>query len=169
VTAAVALAGVEAGGFVFGGFLPARPVSTRAEALERLLGAAAELGLPLVLYEAPQRVQGLLRLLHERAPEARLAVGRELTKRHEEVLAGTPAELAARLGQPRGEFTLVISGPTPRTEAAAGLDAARLAAAGIAAGLSNRTVSDLLRAGGMGRREAYDVAAHAGNRRVTDQ
>jgi hypothetical protein len=57
----------------------------------------------------------------------------------------------------------------PPAEAAPGLDAARLAAAGIAAGLSNRTVTDLLRAGGMGRREAYDVAARADNRGVTDR
>jgi 16S rRNA (cytidine1402-2'-O)-methyltransferase len=165
----MALAGVEAGGFVFGGFLPARPAATRSEALRRLLEATGVLGLPLVLYEAPQRVQALLRLLDKLAPDARLAVGRELTKRHEEVLSGTPADVAARLERPRGEFTLVVWGVAPPAEAAPGLDAARLAAAGIAAGLSNRTVTDLLRAGGMGRREAYDVAARADNRGVTDR
>ena len=39
VTTAMALAGVEASGFVFGAFLPARPASARAAALERLLAA----------------------------------------------------------------------------------------------------------------------------------
>jgi 16S rRNA (cytidine1402-2'-O)-methyltransferase len=168
VTAAMALAGVEAGGFLFGGFLPARPVSARSEALRRLLDAAGGLGLPLVLYEAPQRVQGLLALLQQRSPEARLAVGRELTKRHEEVLAGTPAEVAARLEQPRGEFTAVCWG-LPDSEAAPGLNAERIAAAGVTAGLSTRTVADLLRAGGMSRRDAYDLAGRADKARVTDR
>ena len=167
VTAAMALAGVEAAGFVFGGFLPARPSSARSDVLERLLGAVGSLGLPLVLYEAPQRVQGLLALLGDRAPEARVAVCRELTKRHEEVLVGTPDEVAEQLSQARGEFTLVISGIPRRAEAEPGLDAVQLAAAAAAAGLSNRTLADLLRAGGMSRREAYDLAARADKARVT--
>ncbi|HEX2194304.1 MAG TPA: SAM-dependent methyltransferase, partial [Candidatus Limnocylindria bacterium] len=41
VMAAMALAGLEAAGCVFGGFLPARPASARIAALERLLAAAA--------------------------------------------------------------------------------------------------------------------------------
>jgi 16S rRNA (cytidine1402-2'-O)-methyltransferase len=167
VTTAMALAGVEAPGFVFGGFLPARPASARGAALERLRAASGALGLPLVLHEAPSRVVDLLRRLGDVAPGCRVAVGRELTKRHEEMLVGTPDEVAATLGQPRGEFTLVVSEIGPPADAGAGLDAVAVAAAGAAAGLSHRSVADLLRAGGMGRREAYDVAARAGNRRVT--
>jgi 16S rRNA (cytidine1402-2'-O)-methyltransferase len=167
VTTAMALAGVEAAGFVFGGFLPARPASARSAALERLLAASTSLGLPLVLHEAPSRVADLLWRLGERAPGCRVAVGRELTKRHEEVLAGTPDEVAAALGQPRGEFTVVISGLVPVADAGAGLDPVALADAAAASGLSHRSVADLLRAGGMGRREAYELAGRAGKRRVT--
>ena len=139
----------------------------RAAGLERLLAACGGLGLPLVLYEAPSRVADLVRRLGEVAPGCRLAIGRELTKRHEELLAGTSPEVLARLGEPRGEFTIVVSGIAPPADVGPGLDPVAVAAAAAAAGLSHRSVADLLRAGGMGRREAYEVATAAGKRSVT--
>ena len=154
VTAAMALSGVEAGGFVFGGFLPARPASARRAALERLLSAAGAVNLPLILYEAPHRVRALLTALAELRPEARVAIGRELTKRHEQVVVGSASEVAAELGEPRGEFTLVISG---LGEPTAGEDPSveSVLEAGRRAGLPDRTLVELLRALGLPRRDAY--------------
>ncbi|HEY7332785.1 MAG TPA: 16S rRNA (cytidine(1402)-2'-O)-methyltransferase [Candidatus Limnocylindria bacterium] len=162
VTAAMALAGEEAPGFVFGGFLPARPASARGSALHRLLAAAGSTGLPLVVYEAPPRVRALLGALAERVPDARVALARETTKRHEEVLAGTPAEVAAALRELRGEFTVVIANiQAAREPAGEVVDAAALARAAAAQGLSARTTVELLRASGIGRREAYALAEAA--------
>jgi 16S rRNA (cytidine1402-2'-O)-methyltransferase len=48
-----------------------------------------------------------------------VAVAREITKVHEEVLVGTAAELAERLREPRGEFTIVVGAP-PAEPAGAG-------------------------------------------------
>ena len=130
-------------------------------ALERLLGACGALGLPLVLYEAPQRMRDLLRRLVERAPFAQVAVGRELTKRFEEVVAGSPAEVAGALTEPRGEYVLVVSGldaPAGDGAAGRGLEPEVVARAAAGEGLSRRSVADLLRAAGMARREAYDLA-----------
>jgi 16S rRNA (cytidine1402-2'-O)-methyltransferase len=161
VTAAMALAGVEAAGFVFGGFLPSRPASARSGALGRLLAAAGALGQPLVLYEAPSRMRDLLERLVERAPGAGLAVGRELTKRFEEVVVGSPAEVASRIAEPRGEYVLVLSGivaPGGSGTARPGLEPEAVARAAAEQGLSRRSVADLLRAVGMARREAYDLA-----------
>lgn len=161
VTAAMALAGVEAGGFVFGGFLPSRPASVRSGALERLLEASGALGLPLVLYEAPRRVQDLLERLVERAPSAHVAVGRELTKRFEEIVVGSPAEVAGALAEPRGEHVLVVSGldaPAGGGTAGPGLEPEVVARAAAGKGLSRRSVADLLRAAGMARREAYELS-----------
>ncbi len=154
VTAAIAASGVESLGFVFGGFLPSRPAAARMVALQRLLDASGSTGMPLVLFEAPHRVGAVLGSLNEMVPRARIAACRELTKRHEEVLVGTPAEVRAQLSEPRGELTLVISGVAPpsRPEALAidGLvDAARRA------GLTSRTTIELLRAAGVSRRDAY--------------
>ena len=156
VTAAMALAGVEATGFVFGGFLPSRPAGERRRALERLLDAARRTELPLVLYESPHRIRALLALLGELAATARIGVGRELTKRHEEMLVGTPAEVAAALSEERGEFVLVASQLGSVAEIAVGeLDVTGLLEAGRRAGLSNRSLSELLRGAGLARREAY--------------
>jgi 16S rRNA (cytidine1402-2'-O)-methyltransferase len=171
VTAALALAGVtgEAGtGFLFGGFLPARPASTRHAELERLVAAAAGNSLPLILFEAPHRVSRLLKELGDlvgRHPGLQVAAGRELTKLHEEVVAGTPSEVAAALPAPRGEFTVVASGFAPAEGAAPAVDAHVLAAAARAAGLSDRSVVEILRAAGIGRREAYALAqsSHSGS------
>jgi 16S rRNA (cytidine1402-2'-O)-methyltransferase len=162
VTTAVALSGVEAPGFVFGGFLPARPASARAAALERLVTAAGSIGLPLVLYEAPPRVRSLLAALADRQPDLQVAICRELTKRHEEVLVGTPGEVSSRLVELRGEFVVVISSiEPPTTSADGGLPAQTVAAAGRAGGLSERGVVELLRGSGVGRREAYRLAREA--------
>jgi 16S rRNA (cytidine1402-2'-O)-methyltransferase len=90
-----------------------------------------------------------------------VAVARELTKRHEEVLVGTPAELAARLASPRGEFTLVVSGLRAADGAGAAVDVAALIEAGRRESLSDRSLVGLLRAAGVGRRDAYRaVEAH---------
>ncbi len=161
LTAAVAISGEETRGFLFGGFLPARPASARAAALDRLLGAAAASGLPLVVYEAPQRVRGLLELLDDRAPAARLTVARELTKRFEDVHTGTPKDVAVAIPEPRGEFTVVVSGMPPLDGGVAGLDAHGVARAATGEGLSHRTIVNLLRAGGLARREAYEIAGSA--------
>ena len=155
VTAAIAAAGVETTGFLFGGFLPARPAAARASALERLLAAAGTTGMPLVLFEAPHRVGGLLAALHRLVPEARVAACRELTKLHEEVLVGRPAEVQAMLQDPRGELTLVISRVLAPADDATPFEATALVAAATRAGLPPRTIVELLRAAGMPRRAAY--------------
>lgn len=157
VTAAIAVAGVESLGFLFGGFLPPRPVAARNAALRRLLDASGSAGLPLVLFEAPPRMDALLASLEREVPDARVAVCRELTKLHEEVLVGTPAEVRAARSETRGELTLVIS-RIPRPEPAAGLSVTALVDAAVRAGLSARTIVELLRATGVPRREAYKVA-----------
>jgi 16S rRNA (cytidine1402-2'-O)-methyltransferase len=161
VTTAVALSGVESPGFVFGGFLPSRPASARAAALERLLSAAGSVGLPLVLYEAPSRVRPLLAALEHRQRSLQVTICRELTKRHEQVLAGGPADVSSRLVELRGEFVVVVSSIELPPNEGGELPAARVAAAGRAGGLSERGVVELLRASGVGRREAYRLAREA--------
>ena len=157
VTAAIAAAGVESLGFLFGGFLPPRPAAARDGALRRLLDASGSTAMPLVLFEAPPRIEALLAALEREVPDARVAVCRELTKLHEEVLVGTPAEVRGARTEPRGELTLVIS-RIPRPEPAAALDLNALVGAAARAGLSPRTIVELLRAAGVPRREAYRAA-----------
>jgi 16S rRNA (cytidine1402-2'-O)-methyltransferase len=92
----------------FTGFLPRR----RGE-LREVLSASET----LVCFESPRRLAASLAVLAELDPERPVAVCRELTKIHEEVVRGTAAELAVRYDAdpPRGEVVLVVgarSGPT---------------------------------------------------------
>jgi 16S rRNA (cytidine1402-2'-O)-methyltransferase len=106
ITAALAASGFGGPGFEFLGYLPRKPGELR-----RLLTKLREERRPAVAFESPYRVLKTLTTIAELLPERRLAVARELTKVHEEVLRGTAAEVLGRLdGRARGEFTLVISG-----------------------------------------------------------
>jgi 16S rRNA (cytidine1402-2'-O)-methyltransferase len=71
----------------------------------------------LVAFESPKRVAASLAALAELDPVRPVAVCRELTKLHEEVVRGTASELAARYAssEPRGEIVLVVGGAPPRT------------------------------------------------------
>ncbi|HZO36180.1 MAG TPA: 16S rRNA (cytidine(1402)-2'-O)-methyltransferase [Solirubrobacteraceae bacterium] len=87
----------------FAGFLPRKASELRAE-----------LGSPdtLVAFESPRRVGATLAVLAALDPERPVAVCRELTKLHEEVVRGSAGELAERYASegPRGEVVLVIGG-----------------------------------------------------------
>lgn len=71
----------------------------------------------VVAFESPRRVGASLAVLASVDGDRRVAVCRELTKVHEEVVRGTASELAARYEStpPRGEVVLVIGGAPPRT------------------------------------------------------
>jgi len=99
--AALVASALPADRWRFEGFLPRR----RGE-LAKLLSADET----VVAFESPRRVAASLALLAEMDPERPVAVCRELTKAHEEVVRGTAAELAARYGQsaPKGEVVLVV-------------------------------------------------------------
>ncbi len=104
--AAVPVSGLAPDGFLFLGFLPRRS-KERRETLSHLKG----LPYPLVIYEAPHRLQSCLSDLTEVLGDRRLAVARELTKLHEEVFRTTLLEACARYERerPRGEFVLVVA------------------------------------------------------------
>ncbi len=117
VTALVASA-LPAERFRFAGFLPRR----RGE-LAKELERADE---TLVAYESPARVAATLALLAELDPGRPVAVCRELTKLHEEVVRGTAAEVAERFARgARGEVVLVVGPATETLVEEADLDAAR--------------------------------------------
>jgi len=106
VTAALSVAGFGGAGFCFVGFLPRRPGELR-----RFFASLREVPRPTVAFESPHRLRRSLRVMAEVLPDRPLALARELTKLHEEVVRGTPAEVLDAVGEPvRGEVTVVISG-----------------------------------------------------------
>jgi 16S rRNA (cytidine1402-2'-O)-methyltransferase len=111
ITAAVSVAGlvaqgVDDGGFVFAGFLPPR-AGERASAV----AALASQPRPVVLLEAPHRVEDLAQALSTLGTRP-VTVGRELTKQFEEIATVSaqtlPGWLAAQTHRTKGEFVLVL-------------------------------------------------------------
>jgi 16S rRNA (cytidine1402-2'-O)-methyltransferase len=110
ITHALTVSGLDAEPFLFEGFLPAM----RRERSARL-AALAGVQATLVLFEAPHRVRDTLgELAAAFGASRKVAVCRELTKLHEQVMRTTLAE-AAELVPERGEFTLVVEGAPPPT------------------------------------------------------
>ncbi len=123
---ALTLSGLPSDRFLFAGFLPAT-ASARRTALEELAGVQAT----LILYESPKRLAALLADAASTLGGARqAAICRELTKRFEEVLRGTLAELAEATSARdlKGEIVVLIdrAAPSAATEdqIAAALDSA---------------------------------------------
>jgi 16S rRNA (cytidine1402-2'-O)-methyltransferase len=152
VETALVASGLAAERFQFLGFLPRG---------ERALAALwSELGAwshPAVAFESPQRLPRTLRSLADAEPGRTVAVCRELTKRFEEVVRGTAAEVAERFAvAPKGEVTLVI-GPGGGEERGADAGAAVEAAMElVVAGVPRRQAADVVsRLTGVGRNELY--------------
>lgn len=106
VSAAVALSGFGGAGFHFDGFLP-RKRGARRKRLEAL----AEETVPVVLFESPYRLLRSLREIEEIMGSRPLFVGRELTKKFEEGLCGTPAEIYRSFDgrTVKGELVVIIA------------------------------------------------------------
>ncbi len=152
VTAGGALSGVVGGPVVFLGFLP-RQGSGRKELLERV----ARETLPVLLFEAPHRMQQTLAELARSMPERACAVCRGLAKLHEEVLRGSLAELAQQSRQWLGEIVIVLGEAEPRPASGSSDDELKESARGLlSGGASVRAVADHLSAiSGRARREVY--------------
>ncbi len=114
VVTALALSGLPTGRFTFEGFLSVNKKSRR-EHLEKLKGEERT----MVFYEAPHKLAGTLADLLEVLGDRRVALARELTKVHEEVLRTTLAQAARQYGEggAKGEFVLVVEGAAPAAPA----------------------------------------------------
>ena len=104
--AALSASGLPANAFYFAGFPPKKP-GKRRKALEHLAG----LGVTVILYESPFRIVKLLADIREVMGERHVCLGREITKKFEEFLRGTPAELLAHFEErpPKGEFVVIVA------------------------------------------------------------
>ncbi len=149
---ALVASGLPTARFVFEGFLPKKGRERRAR-LDRI---AAE-DRTVVLYESPHRLRATLEALAERlGPEHRLAVARELTKKHEEIFRGTLAEALAHFEAPRGEFVLVLAPPGKKK--AEPVNETALLERLVAEGLRGKALVQALTEAGVPRNRAYRLA-----------
>jgi 16S rRNA (cytidine1402-2'-O)-methyltransferase len=133
VVTALAVSGLPTGRFTFEGFLSVNKKSRR-EHLEEIRDERRT----MVFYEAPHKLASTLADLLAVLGNRRIALVRELTKIHEEVIRTTLAEAAERYadGSARGEFVLVVEGATKKDEPKSEEDAVALARSYLAEGLS---------------------------------
>ena len=108
VETALVASGLASGtGYAFAGFAPRR--AAELAAFVQRLDAWGE---PVVVFESPRRVGALLSAVAAHDPDRPVAVCRELTKVHEQVLRGTAADLAGRVTGPlKGEVAVVVAPP----------------------------------------------------------
>lgn len=156
VVCALVASGLAMDHFFFEGFLPRKP-GPRRRRLEALLPIPGA----VVLYESPHRVAATLEAVAEVMPTRRVALVRELTKVHEEVVRDLAPRLATAIAQRdevRGECVIVIEGPGTDEPLAA---PARTLDEAIAEGLSSgeaksRLAKRLAREFSLSRSEVYD-------------
>ncbi len=164
---ALAVSGLATDRFTYTGFLP-RKISERRQYLESL---ADESG-TLIFFEAPHRLRASLADILLVLGDRKLAVCRELTKLHEEVFRGTVKQALAHFTEPRGEFTIVISGAGKKQasrldDVVEKLNQLRLS------GLTAKTaLTQLTKESGLSRRELYRLwlkLAGKNKKEVTDE
>lgn len=167
VTCALVASGLASEHFFFEGFLPRRAGAQRSR-LEELAAVPGT----LVVYESPRRAADTLANVAAVMPGRRVALVRELTKLHEEVVRGEAAELAelvAARGELRGECVIVIGAPgadelSARRAAASGPERTleEEIAAGLAAGEPKSALAKrLAKSFSLSRAEVYDAVVAA--------
>ncbi len=107
VMAALSLGGYEFDQFLFAGFPP-----IRLKDRKRWFAWVKGCGALVVFFEAPHRIRRTLADTRIYLGKQPIIVARELTKRFEEVLEGTPDGLLDLVSTPRGEFTVILPPPT---------------------------------------------------------
>lgn len=120
---ALAVSGMPARRFTFEGFLPVEKAERRAQ-----LAALQNEPRTMLFYEAPHKLGNTLQDLSDALGDRPLAIVRELTKIHEEVIRTSLPQAAAQFGNGslKGELVLIVGGKPP--EAAAGMTEAQAVA-----------------------------------------
>jgi 16S rRNA (cytidine1402-2'-O)-methyltransferase len=156
VIALLSISGLPTDRFSFEGF-PRTARGARAATLEALRGADRT----VVFYESPRRVVAFLREIAAALDDPAVAVGRELTKLHEEVLRGRASEVADRLAAkgPRGELAIAVHIPASTSTVAGDDDLTAEVRRLVETGLSARDIVECMKPLGVPRRRVYDIVA----------
>jgi len=154
--AALVASGLPAEKFLYLGYLPRRTGERQL-----LLHEIADLPYTLIFLETPHRLLDALGDLEQALGDRQIAVARELTKIHEEILRVTISQARTHFERqtPRGEFTLVVAGAPPQAIEIWSLDKLQAALQEqLAQGLSPSQVASLLATeSGWPRREIYRI------------
>ena len=160
VATAYVASGTTSTNFYFGGFFPRKDAARK-----QLLDSLKDLDAALVFYESPNRLVSALASIEESLPYREIAVCRELTKLHEEIVRGSIGEVKEQFESResiKGEIVLVIDAPNDEEVSAANASAsasaeeraAELLAQGERPKLVAKTIAEEF---GISRNEAYEM------------
>ena len=154
VETALAVSGLAGDQYRFVGYLPRREAERVA-----LWDELARWPHPVVAFESPRRLPAALASLAATMPTRQVAVCRELTKRFEEIVRGSAAEVASHFAAPpKGEVTIVLGGTSPAATAAMDPLAHAAVAELVAEGVSRRQAAALVsRLTGVSKNALYNT------------
>lgn len=149
------LSGLPTDRFAFEGFIP-RQKKERLQYFQNLLHEERT----MIFYESPHRLEDTLKTMIEVFPDRSMAAARELTKKFEEIVRGTPSEVLAHFEAEgiRGEFVLLLHGADPAPPEERGIDwaverVAQLEADGIP---QKDAIKQAAKEAGLSKRDVYN-------------
>jgi 16S rRNA (cytidine1402-2'-O)-methyltransferase len=162
VLTGLALSGLPTDRFLFAGFVPQKQGERK-----RVFAEFAALRATLIFFESPHRIIETLHDLSAALPGRSVAVTRELTKLHEEVLRGTAEEIAAQLesrASVKGEITLLV-GPPGEEEAVSEEDLDAAITQALSAMPASKAASEVAKRFRLNRADIYQriLAAKGGD------
>lgn len=152
VLTGLALSGLPTDRFLFAGFVPQKQGERK-----RLFAEFAKLKATLIFFESPHRIVETLHDLDEALPGRSVAVTRELTKLHEEVLRGMASGIAAELearASVKGEITLLV-GPPEEDEAVSEEDLDAAITQALSAMPASKAASEVAKRFNLNRQDIY--------------
>ncbi len=107
LVSALSVSGSASDTFFFQGFIHERSTEKRREKIKELIS----LNTTIILFESPHRILRLLGELKDVEPELEVFIGREMTKKYEEFIAGPPGKLLEHFSvkNPKGEFVVILN------------------------------------------------------------
>jgi 16S rRNA (cytidine1402-2'-O)-methyltransferase len=151
---ALSISGLPTDRFLFAGFMPAKD-KARNDVIDEL----AAVNSTLVFYESGPRLAKTLAALASKLGPRDAAIGRELTKKFEQVVTGSLQELSDRYAdtEPKGEIVLIVGPPEKQAAESGDVDAALLEALGRLP--ASKAAGEVAKRFGLERKELYARAA----------
>ena len=115
LTFAVTASALPVDKFAFRAFAP-----VKSGQKDKFLREMLESGMTNFFFESPYRISKTLNAIAEIAPDCRLAIIREATKFHEEIIRGTAAELSALTREWKGEFVIGLNNSSKKSDSVSG-------------------------------------------------
>jgi len=157
---ALSVSGLPTDRFFFAGFLPPKSAARKTS-----LRDLAQVPGSIIFYESPRRIDACLRdMIETLGPNRQAAICRELTKRFEEILRGTLADLSKSLAgrDLKGEIVVVVDRADPVPASAQTVEDALREA--LKTQSSKDAAAQVAQAFGLTRRDLYQLALSLGQR-----